>query len=42
MEEQNISKLLCYKIKAAESTRRVNQQVQNYKTYLKNSRFGVE
>ena len=23
-------------------TRRVNQQVQNYKTYLKNSHFGVE
>ena len=22
--------------------RRVNQQVQNYKTYLKNSHFGVE
>ena len=24
------------------TVRRVNQQVQNYKTYLKNSRFGVE
>ena len=25
-----------------ENHRRVNQQVQNYKTYLKNSHFGVE
>ena len=26
----------------ANDCRRVNQQVQNYKTYLKNSHFGVE
>ena len=29
-------------IKSDKITRRVNQQVQNYKTYLKNSHFGVE
>ena len=28
--------------KRNEFSRRVNQQVQNYKTYLKNSHFGVE
>ncbi len=27
---------------SCENNRRVNQQVQNYKTYLKNSHFGVE
>ena len=32
------------KLSSASSSisRRVNQQVQNYKTYLKNSHFGVE
>ncbi len=34
--------LIDYYSSGSSQARRVNQQVQNYKTYLKNSHFGVE
>ncbi|GEM_PF-6083922 len=34
--------LLIHEIRVKVYVRRVNKQVQNYKTYLKNSHFGVE
>ena len=40
-KRSELSKLLSVKTRMSDD-RRVNQQVQNYKTCLKNSHFGVE
>ena len=39
---QQKTMFICFRQHVNTGPRRVNQQVQNYKTCLKNSRFGVE